>query len=149
MTARPLRPAAVAAAVALTLALGAAAPSSAAVVDASRYVGSYLLTEAGSNVERIELRVARGGKASITVNSSRYTQRPTASSGGGPVVETGTWHVSGGKLVVHIDATSQIAGSDRGDAPQFSDLSFVLEGCSLHRVTDDGSGITFEKRHCS
>lgn len=121
-----------------------AAPQSSDV--GARVVGSYVATRvSGGSVVRLELSLERDGRARLQTGSSRYSQRPE-SVAGGTVVETGTWHLHGAQIVLHIEKSSNADdGQSDKDKPSFADQTFVLAGCELRLV---GSAFAFDKKHC-
>ncbi|GAC1560947.1 MAG: hypothetical protein NVS3B17_13150 [Vulcanimicrobiaceae bacterium] len=135
--------------VALAAALLAGAPTmtgAAAPATPERYSGNYVATHVtGASVVRLELELAADGRARLRTGASRYTQRPTAKEGGA-TIETGTWRARNGRVVLHITHSS--TETDRTDAAQYEDRTFVLSGCELHMV-GAAAGFVFDKQHCS
>lgn len=132
----------------LAMAPGFAGATAGAGIDIStRVVGSYVATHlSGSSVVRLELSLARDGRARLKTGSSRYSQRPEGVAGG-TIVETGTWRVRGSQIVVHIEKSTNASDDPTGkDEPTFADRAFVLTGCELHLV---GSALAFDKKNCS
>lgn len=124
-------------------AVRAAAPAPAA---GARVVGSYVATRiSGGSVVRLELSLERDGRARLQTGSSRYTQRPEGVAGE-TVVETGTWHLRGAQIVLHIEKSSNADdGQGDKDKPTFADRTFVLAGCELRLL---GSELAFDKKNC-
>ncbi|GAC1308313.1 MAG: hypothetical protein NVSMB19_21490 [Vulcanimicrobiaceae bacterium] len=123
----------------------AAAGATAQSARPARVIGSYVATHLnGTSVVRLELSLARDGSARLRTGASRYSQRP-AGVDGASVVETGTWRLRGGRVVLHIERSSTTADGAK-DGPRFADRTFVISGCALQLV---GSALAFDKQHCS
>ena len=122
----------------------------AATPAASRFVGTYTVTQVGgAGVQRMELQLRTDGGVSMRTNFSRLTQRPVESGAVPPVVEHGTWHERHGRAIVHITQTSRDdANAAQDQKPQYTDLTFVLSGCALRLIKDSGPSLEFSKRHC-
>lgn len=132
----------------LTAALGASTvlPTTATILPTAlgRVAGSYVATRlSGKAVVRLELSLARDGRARLVTGSSRYSQRPTGVDNG-TVVETGTWRIDAGRVVLHIEK-ALVAGADDKERPAFADRTFTIARCELQLV---GSALAFDKQHC-
>jgi hypothetical protein len=116
----------------------------------ARFVGTYTVIQVGgAGVQRMELQLRNDGRASMKTVFSRLTQRPVESGAVPPVLEHGTWHERKGRAIVHITQTSSDdANAAQDQKPQYADLTFVLTGCELRLVTDQGPSIEFSKKHC-
>lgn len=132
---------------ALFAALGSSiAPAIAAKQLTSPFTGTYVATHVtGASVVRLELSLSADGRARLRSGSSRYTQRPEPERGQ-TTVQTGTWHVQGGRVVLHIEHSS--SDTDVKSAAAFVDRTFVLAGCEL-RLLGANAGFTFDKQHCT
>jgi hypothetical protein len=137
---------------ALSATLAAAATGSARAGEPAptRFVGTYTVIQVGgAGVQRMELRLGNDGRASMRTVFSRLTQRPVESGAVPPVLEHGTWHERKGRAIVHITQTSSDdANAAQDQKPQYADLTFVLSGCELRLVTEQGPSIEFSKKHC-
>lgn len=113
----------------------------------ARVAGSYVATHLnGSSVVRLELSLLANGTARLRTGASRYSQRPEGVAGR-EVIETGTWHIEGKRVVLHIEKSSADANDpSSASKPSYADRSFVLMGCELHLV---GSALEFDKKNCS
>ncbi len=130
-----------ASALCLTLASANATPQT----GIARVVGSYVATQlSGSQVVRLELSLKRDGSARLRTGSSRYSQRPQGVDAA-PVVETGTWHLRDGRVVLHIETATGASTNAATDKPRFAERTFVLAGCVLQLL---GSAFAFDKQHC-
>ncbi len=133
-------------ALASALLVSASPLAASAMAERSAHVaGNYVSTQVtGGGVVRLELSLRPDGRALLRTGSSRYTQRPTAKEGT-TTLETGTWHATGGRIVLHIEHSS--TESDAEDATQYEDRTFVLAGCEL-RMIGASTAFTFDKQHC-
>jgi hypothetical protein len=135
--------AAAALAVAFIATPAAATPQKAGL---ARVVGSYVATHLnGSSVVRLELSLRGDGTARLRTGSSRYSQRPEGVDGG-TIVETGTWRLRDGRIVLHIESSSTASDESAKDRPVFAERTFVFTGCELHLM---GSAFAFDKQHCT